>query len=127
MNTHMAKDSTTPIWRTVFDAVEGPLTRAAESRVQTNRFMDGLALSWRVQRRLDRELRHGLEMWLGALSLATRGDVERLSNEVARVERELRALRRELERGRTGPGTRAPARPRARSASGGRARQRDGS
>ena len=94
----MASASTPPIWRAVFDAVERPVTRASESWVQTNSFMDGLALAWKVQRRVDREVRRGLELWFGALSLATRGDVDRLSGEIARVERELRELREQLER-----------------------------
>jgi len=63
--------------------------------VQSGPFMDGLSLAWRLGRRAERELHRGLDMWLGAWRLATRGDIDRLSNEVARIERELRALRRD--------------------------------
>ena len=109
-----------PIWRAAFDAVERPVTRASETWVQSNTFMDGLAIAWRLQRRANREIRRGLDIWLGAWRLATRGDVDRLSNEVARVERELRALRRELADAETG----AAAGRRGASASGPRAPRR---
>ena len=91
-------DVSTPVWRAVFDAVERPVGAASERWVQSDTFMDGFALAWRVHRRVDRELKRGLDMWLGAWRLSTRADVDRLSLQLAHVERQLRDVRRELER-----------------------------
>ena len=88
----------TPAWRAAFDAIERPVTSASERWVQSDTFMDGFALAWRVQRRVDREVKRGLDIWLGAWRLSTRADVDRLSREIAQLERQVRELRRELER-----------------------------
>jgi hypothetical protein len=85
-------------WRAPFDAVERPVSNASESWVQSNTFMDGLAIAWRLQRRMGVELRRGVGTWLGAWNLPSRGDVDRLSNQLANLERQLRDVRSELER-----------------------------
>lgn len=80
-----------------FDAVEGPVSSSSESWVQSKTFMDGIAIAWRLQRRLGIELHRGLSLCFGAWNIPSRGDVDRISNQVASVERQLRALRSELE------------------------------
>jgi hypothetical protein len=89
----------TPLWRLLFDAVERPLAAASESWIQTDAFMDALAVSYRVQRRLTSQVERGLHGWLGACGIPTRGDVVALVNQVASLERKVRELERELERG----------------------------
>ena len=100
----------------MFDALERPVSAASERWVQSDTFMDGFALAWRLQRRADRELKRGLDIWLGAWRLSTRGDVDRLSHEVAQLERELRDLRRELLR--SAPPARSGSAPGRRRAAG---------
>jgi hypothetical protein len=94
-----AKDGrSTPLWRATFDAIERPVARASESWLQSETFMDGLALIWKLQRRLNREVRGGLAMWLGAWNISTGSDVNRLENQIAGLERQVRSLRDQLER-----------------------------
>ena len=92
-------------WRASFDRLERPVAKASESWLNSNAFMDGFAVAWKLQRRVNRQLRRGAGLWLGALDLSSRGDVDRLSNQIARVERQVRELRTELEQ----PATRKPA------------------
>jgi hypothetical protein len=86
-----------PVWRMPFDAVEKPVSSSSESWVQSKTFMDGVAIAWRLQRRMGVELHRALSLCFGAWNIPSRGDVDRISNQVANVERQLRALRSELE------------------------------
>ncbi|HEY3726312.1 MAG TPA: hypothetical protein VGL51_03990 [Solirubrobacteraceae bacterium] len=93
----------TPLWRATFDAFERPVAGASESWLQSQTFMDGLALVLKLQRRANRELRRGLGFWFGTWNLSTGSDVQRLENQIAGLERQVRELRLELERS-PGPG-----------------------
>lgn len=95
--------SSTPLWRAAFDALERPVARASESWMQSDTFMDAFALTWRVQRRVQTEVWRGLDLWIGAWRVPTRRDVDRISNEIASLERQVRALRAELEAGSSPP------------------------
>jgi hypothetical protein len=103
--------SSPPVWRMPFDAVEGPVSSSSESWVQSKTFMDGVAIAWRLQRRLGVELHRALSLCFGAWNIPSRGDVDRISNQVANVERQLRALRSELEQSERRAG--ASGKPRA--------------
>ena len=87
----------TPLWRLAFDAVERPLAAASESWVQSDTFMDVLAVSFKVQRRLVGESRRAFEAWLALWGLPTRTDVSALVNQVAALERQLRQLAAEAD------------------------------
>jgi hypothetical protein len=120
----------TPLWRKAFDAIERPLAAGSEAWVQSETFMDLATHSVRIQRRILHETHQATERWLHLWGWVSRGDVVRLSNQVASLERELRELRREAEQrerpllnGRK-PGSRADrtrARPRSRQGSNRRA------
>ncbi len=88
----------TPLWRRPFDAIERPLTAASESLVQSETVMDLAAVAFRVQRRVAGALQRRSEQAAHALGLLSRGDVLDLSNQVARLERQVRDLRGEIER-----------------------------
>jgi hypothetical protein len=90
-----------PPWRAPFDRVERPVAKASESWLNSNAFMDGFSIAWRLQRRVNTQLRRGAGLWLGALDLSSRGDIDRLSNQIARLERQVRELRTELEQSAT--------------------------
>jgi hypothetical protein len=87
-----------PLWRLAFDALERPVGAASETWVQTDVFMDTLALTWKVQRRVAREMHRGLGLWLGLWDLPRRSDVTSLVTQVAQLERQVRQVSRELER-----------------------------
>ena len=87
-----------PLWRLAFDLVERPVGAASEAWVQSDAFMDALALSWKAQRRVTREMERGLGMWLGLFGVPRRSDVTQLVNQVASLERQVRQVTREIER-----------------------------
>jgi hypothetical protein len=87
-----------PLWRLAFDAVERPVGAASEAWIQSDVFMDTLALTWKVQRRCAREAHRGLGLWLGLWDLPRRSDVTSLVTQVAQLERQVRQVSRELER-----------------------------
>ncbi len=87
-----------PLWRLAFDTVERPVGAASETWMQTDVFMDTLALTWKVQRRFAREVHRGIGLWLGMWDLPRRSDVTSLVTQVANLERQVRQLSRELER-----------------------------
>jgi hypothetical protein len=95
-----------PLWRLAFDAIERPIGAAAETWVQSDVFMDTLALTWKVQRRFAREVHRGLGMWLGLWDLPRRSDVSALVTQIANLERQVRQLSREMERRDGAPGSR---------------------
>jgi len=82
-----------PLWRLPFDLVERPLAAASETWVQSDTFMDTLALSYKLQRRVTRRTEQALDTWLGLWGLPTKRDVTALINQVAALERQVRELR----------------------------------
>ena len=86
-----------PLWRTAFDVVERPVASASESWVQSDTFMDALALGVRAQRRSQRELHRAVRMWLGVWNLPSRSDLVELRNQIAGLERQVRDLAADVE------------------------------
>ena len=89
---------TPPLWRLAFDLVERPVGAASETFLQSDVFMDALAATWKVQRRMTREMQRGLGLWLDLLAVPRRSDLTTLVNQVASLERQVRQVTRELER-----------------------------
>ncbi|MBV9049217.1 MAG: hypothetical protein JOY58_13160 [Solirubrobacterales bacterium] len=87
-----------PLWRQAFDAVERPIAAAAESWVQTDTFMDLTAFAFKIQRRVLAEGHRASEQWLHTWGMSSQADLAKLMNQIGSLERELRDLRRELER-----------------------------
>jgi hypothetical protein len=87
-----------PLWRQAFDVVERPIAAAAESWVQSDTFMDFTAVGFKVQRRLLAEAHRASEQWLHVWGMSSQADLTKLMNQIGSLERELRDLRRELER-----------------------------
>jgi|SRR5689334_10113075 len=86
-----------PLWRKAFDAIERPLAAGSEAWIQSDTFMDLATHSFRIQRRMLHEVHNATERWLHLWGWSSRGDVLRLSNQVASLERQIRDLRREAE------------------------------
>ena len=87
-----------PLWRLAFDLVERPVGAASEAWVQSEVFMDTLAATWKIQRRMTRRMQQGVGLWLDVLAVPRRSDVTALVNQVASLERQVRQVARELER-----------------------------
>ncbi len=87
----------TSLWRQAFDALERPLGAASESWVQSKAFMDLAVVTVRMQRRLAADGQRMTEQWLHAWGMPARGDLVRLMNQVASLERQVRDLERELQ------------------------------
>ena len=113
----------TPLWRKAFDAVERPVTAGSEAWVQSDTFMDLTAIAVRVQRRVLGEVQQATERWLHLWGWVSRGDVLRLTNQVAELERQMRELRHAADHQDVPPangrhsGGRPPSRPRTRQSS----------
>ena len=97
-----SKPSNTPGWRKAFDTVERRVARPVESGVRTDAFNDAMTVVFRtrrgLQRAIERQMRHALH--LANLPAAT--DLKRLSEQVAALHHEVRALQREREAERSG-------------------------
>jgi hypothetical protein len=87
----------TPLWRKAFDAIERPLAASSEAWIQSETFMDLATHSIRIQRKMLHEMQNASERWLHLWGWVSRGDVMRLSNQVASLERQVRDLRRDAE------------------------------
>jgi hypothetical protein len=90
----------TPLWRKAYDAIERPLAAGSEAWIQSETFMDLATHSLRLQRRMLREVQQGTERWLHLWGWVSRGDVIRLSHQVASLEQQVRELRRDAEQRR---------------------------
>ena len=73
----------TPLWRKAYDAIERPLAAGSEAWIQSETFMDLATVAFRVQRRMLREVQQNTERWLHLWGWVSRGDVLRLSSQVA--------------------------------------------
>ncbi|MBI5105136.1 MAG: hypothetical protein HZB46_09175 [Solirubrobacterales bacterium] len=103
-----------PLWRRGFDALERPVGDVIAGAVQSQPFADGVALGLHLERLVRREVERGTRRWLHAVNLPTATDVRRLSQQVAELQRQVRALSHELDALETAP---PPRRRSARSAS----------
>jgi hypothetical protein len=101
---------TRPVWRRVFDEVEHRVGPRLEEAARSEQFADAAAALARLQsgaqRRLEQALRRGWHFW----NLPAGSDVKRLSEQVASLERRVRALSKQLEDAEA-PGRPAPSTP----------------
>ena len=88
----------TQLPRKAFDAVEQPVANASESLLEKDAFMDALALAWKVQRSALRRVERGAAAGMRVIGVPTRADVVDLVNQIGGLQREVRELRREIER-----------------------------
>ncbi len=94
----MATKANKPTWRKVFDAIEGRAAPPVEKGVRTDVFNDTLAVVFRTRRALNRAIETRTNRLLHMANFSTATDVRRLSEQVAALHREIRALQRELEK-----------------------------
>lgn len=88
----------TPLWRRAFDSVERPLGRTLDRAVQTDAYADLVATSWKLAGRVRRDFERSSTWALHLWNVPAATDLDRLSSQVAHVERQVRDLSREVER-----------------------------
>jgi hypothetical protein len=86
-----------PLWRRVYDGVEKPVGDVLAAGARSALFGDISALTVRVPRRLQREVERRTRHLLHVANLPTATDVRRVTELVTDLQRDLRALSRELE------------------------------
>jgi hypothetical protein len=85
-----------PLWRQAFDAVEGVIAPPAERAVQTDLFADTVALALKGRRRVQREIERQSRRALHLVNIPTATDVKRVSEQLAALQRQTRALEHHL-------------------------------
>ena len=83
--------------RKAFDAVERPVSDTDESLMETDSFMDALAVTWKLQRRALRRVERTTAAGMRVFGVPSRADVTDLVNQIGGLQREVRELRREVE------------------------------
>ena len=94
----MSQPSTKPAWRKAFDALERRVAGPVESGVRTDTFNDVMAVVYRTRREVQRTVERQTRRALHLANLPTATDVKQLSEQVAALHRELRALERRAKR-----------------------------
>jgi hypothetical protein len=86
-----------PLWRRAFDTVERAVGPPLERGMTSSEFARSVALARRLRRAVGRGVDSAGSWALHQVALPSHEDVRRLRRQLARVERELGALRRELD------------------------------
>jgi len=86
-----------PLWRTLFDHAERGVGVPLETVVRSEPFFDVLAIGTRLRRgaavRIERLSRRGLHL----LNLPAGSDIRRVNDQLARLDRRVRDLSKQLE------------------------------
>ncbi len=88
----------TPLWRQLYNSWEQAVSPSLQDLTASNGFRDLLAVGLRTNAEVAREIERVSRQWLHAWNLPAASDVTRLRSQVAGLERELLALRLELQR-----------------------------
>ncbi len=98
----------TPLWRQAFDAAERRVAGPVDQIVRSEVFSDAVAIGLRAGRRAQSEVERRTRRALHLVNVPAATDVKRLSEQLAALHREVRALQRQLEtrdaNGHTGNG-----------------------
>ncbi len=88
----------TPLWRQMYNTWERAVAPGLEDLTASNGFRDVLAMGLRANAEVAREVDRLSRQWLHLWNLPAATDVRKLRKQVAGLERELMAMRLELER-----------------------------
>jgi polyhydroxyalkanoate synthesis regulator phasin len=81
-----------PLWRRTFDTVDRRIAEPVEAAARSDAFGDALTLTLRLQARAQRMVEKRTRRVLHLVNLPTATDVQRLSEQVAALRREVREL-----------------------------------
>ena len=94
-----------PLWRQIFDAVDGIVTPQLEALVRTEQFSKELGRVGKAQAFLESQARDvSAKMW-HVLNLPAGSDISRLRKQLGALDREVRRLTLQLEHERSAPET----------------------
>ncbi len=88
----------TPLWRQMYNAWEKTVSPPLQELTASTGFRDLMALGLRTNAEIAREVERLSRQWLHLWNLPAATDVRKLRKQVAGLERELLALRLELQR-----------------------------
>jgi hypothetical protein len=88
----------TPLWRQMFNSWEKAVAPGLEELTASNGFRDVMAAGLKVNADVAREIERASRQWLHLWNLPAATDIRKLRKQVSGLERELLALRLELER-----------------------------
>ncbi len=98
----------TPLWRQAFDAVDRRVAGPVDAVVRSDLFSDAVAVGMRVGRRAQSEVERRTRRALHLVNVPAATDVKRVSEQLAALHREVRALQRQMDarngRARSGNG-----------------------
>lgn len=92
------------VWRPYFDAFERAVGRQLESGVETNTFQDALAAATRLQIAIRGRLERASADFLHMFNLPAQSDFKRLSDQLSRLEKQVRDMRLDLDKRANGAG-----------------------
>ena len=93
-------------WRPLFDRFERTVGRPMEAGVQTETFQDLVAAAARLQVAVQERIEQSTSDLLHLFNLPARSDIRHLSEQLNRLDKQVRDLRFELERLEDGGGQR---------------------
>src|ERR671938_515241 len=85
-------------WRPYFDALERAVGRPMEAGVETDTFQDLLAVATRLQVAVQERIERRTSGFLHLFNLPARSDIKHLSEQLNRLDKQVRDLRLELEK-----------------------------
>jgi hypothetical protein len=95
-----------PVWRQLFDAWEKAVGPRLEEYVQTDEFAERMTAFQQMNRRTAEMNEEATRQFLRSWNLPTASDLERLSQQVAEIDRRLRALSQRVDEAVPAPGPR---------------------
>ena len=87
-----------PGWRPYFDRLERAVGRPMEAGVQTDTFQDLVAVAARLQAAVQERIEQSTSDLLHMFNLPARSDIRHLSEQLNRLDKQIRDLRLELEK-----------------------------
>jgi hypothetical protein len=85
-------------WRPYFDRLERAVGRPMEAGVQTDTFQDLVAIATRLQVAVQERIEQSTSDFLHLFNLPARSDIRHLSEQLNRLDKQVRDLRLELEK-----------------------------
>src|SRR5215208_3107773 len=92
----MAREAA-PLWRKAFDAVERAIGPPLEHALTSNELAAGMSVARRLRRGVGRRVDAAGSWALHQVALPSHADIRRLRRQLAGLERDLAALRREVD------------------------------
>ena len=95
-----------PVWRQLFEAWEKEFGPRLEEYVQTDEFAERMAAFQQINRHMTEMAEEATRQFLRFWNLPTASDLEKVSQQLAEIDRRLRALNRPVEQQAPAPGPR---------------------